>query len=93
MSNIKVVGISYEGISILEEFININSFNVETIAIATHNLDYDHSSAKIKIDIGREEKFGLDGGSPQRSEKLARRWHDEILAALRNGILFKDYTS
>ena len=55
---------------------------METMAIATHYLNYDHSSAKIKIDIGRGERFGLDGGSPQRSEKLAMKWHDEILAAL-----------
>lgn len=82
MSKIKVVGTSFIGIRILEEFINMDSFNTETIAIAKHHLNYDHSSAKIKINIGRGEKFGLDGGSPQRSEKLALRWHDEILESL-----------
>ena len=82
LSKIRMVGTSFLGIKILEKFINMDSFNTETIAIATHHLDYSHSSAKIKIDIGRGERFGLDGGSPQRSEKLAMRCHDEILEAL-----------
>ena len=82
MSKIKIVGVDFSGIKIVNEFIKISNLDYNSIIIATHELYFDFSKAKIKIHTGKNEKFGLDGGSPQRSEKLARKCHDEIFSAL-----------
>ena len=82
MSKIKIVGIDFAGVKIVNEFIKISNLDYDSIIIATHELNFDFSNAKIKIHTGKNEKFGLDGGSPQLSENLARKCHDEIFSAL-----------
>ena len=82
MSKIKIVGIDFAGVKTVNEFMKISNLDYNSIIIATHELYFDFSNAKIKIHTGKNEKFGLDGGSPQLSENLARKCHDEIFSAL-----------
>lgn len=82
MSKIKIVAVDFCSMLILEELLKIISHDVDSILINISKTNFGHSSAKIKIDIGREERFGLDGGSPQRSMLLAEKWHEEIFSAL-----------
>ena len=82
MSKIKIVGIGYDGAEYLEEFMKTTSFSVDTMAIVTNSFDLEKLHAKIKLNIAEGEEYGLDGGSPQRSEKLAFKHYDEIFKAL-----------
>ena len=82
MSKIKVVAVDFRGILILEEFLKMTSPDVDSVVISMHHSEFEHSSAKIKIETGKDELFRLDGGSPQRSARLAEKWRDEIFTAL-----------
>ena len=72
---------------ILEKLLKMTSLEVDSVLIETTDLNFNHSSAKIKIDVGISERLGLDGGSPQRSARLAEKCNDEIFTAL-NGAEF-----
>ena len=82
MSKIKVVATGFRGMLILEELLKMNLHDFDSAVISTYQTDFKHSSAKIKIETGKGEVFGLDGGSPERSRRLAEKWREEILAAL-----------
>ncbi len=82
MSKIKIVAIGYRGMLILEELLKIISIDADSILIETLDLNFEHSSAKIKIDVGKSERLGLDGGSAQRSARLAEKCSHEIFSAL-----------
>ena len=82
MSRIRVIGIDFSGNRMLNEFIKFSNLDYDSITISTFKFELDFSKAKIKVHTGKNEKFGLDGGSPQLSENLARKCHDEIFSAL-----------
>ena len=84
MSKIKIVGIGSDGISVIDKFLKINSFDVDTIAIDISDFDLNRCSAKIKINIAKGEMLGLDGGSPQRSENFAIKHYEELSNLLRD---------
>ncbi|MBR0060948.1 MAG: hypothetical protein IJP68_05655, partial [Selenomonadaceae bacterium] len=62
--------------------LKMNLHDVDSVVISTFQTEFKLSSAKIKIETGKGERFGLDGGSPERSGRLAEKWREEILAAL-----------
>lgn len=82
LAKIKIIGIDFLGNQTLNEFITFSNLDYDSITISTYKFQLDYSNAKIKIPTGENEKFGLDGGSPQRSENLAKKCHDEIFSAL-----------
>ena len=82
MSRIKIIGIDFSGNRMLNEFIKFSNLDYDSITISKFKFELDFSKAKIKIHTGKNENFGLDGGSPQLSENLARKCHDEISYAL-----------
>ena len=82
MSRIRVIGIDFSGNRMLNEFIKFSNLDYDSITISTFKFELDFSKAKIKVHTGKNEKFGLDGGSPQLSENLARKCHDEIFSTL-----------
>lgn len=82
MSKIKIVGIGLDGISVIDKFLEINSFDVDTIAIDISDFDLNRSNAKMKINIAKGEMLRLDGGSPQRSENFAIKHYEEIFSSL-----------
>lgn len=82
MSKIKIVGLDFYGIRVLNEFIKLSNLDYDSVIIDTYDSCFDISNAKIKINIGKDEQFVLDGGSPQRSENLAIKCHDEIFSAI-----------
>ena len=84
MSKIKIVGIGSDGISVIDKFLKINSFDVDTIAIDISDFDLNRCDAKIKINIAKGEMLGLDGGSPQRSENFAIKHYEELSNLLRD---------
>lgn len=83
MSKIKIVGIDFFANQTLNKFIKFSDLDYDSITISMFKFELDLSNAKIKIHTGKNKKFGLDGGSPQLSENLARECHDEIFSALK----------
>ncbi|MBQ9486379.1 MAG: hypothetical protein IJU91_01060 [Selenomonadaceae bacterium] len=82
MSDIKIVGIGWEGNDYLEKFSERTSWDVTAISISSSRFDLEKSSSKIKIDIASDYKYMIDGWSPPHSEKLAIKHYDEIFQAL-----------
>ena len=82
MSKIKIIGMDFSGLRMINEFIRYSNLDFDSIAINTSKSDLDFSNAKIKIRVGKNELFGLDGGSPQRSERMVRECHDENFSTL-----------
>lgn len=82
MSKTKIVGIGREGIEYLEKFSARTSFDVTAISISSYSFELEKCTSEIKIHIAKNETLGLDGESPQRSEKFAFKHYDEIFNAL-----------
>lgn len=82
MSKIKIIGVDFSGNRTLNEFIKFSNFDFDSITISMFKFELELSNAKIKIHTGKDKKFGLDGGSPQLSENLAREYREEIFSAL-----------
>jgi len=82
LAKIKIIGIDFSGVRTLNEFIKFSNFDFDSITISMFKFELELSNAKIKIHTGKNKKFGLDGGSPQLSENLARECHNEIFSAL-----------
>ena len=83
MSKIKVVAVGFRGILILEELLKMNPHDIDSVLIAKYETFFHHSSAKIKIAVGKEETYwSCRVNNPQRVEKFATNHSDEIFSAL-----------
>ncbi len=82
MSKIKIISIDFSGVLTANEFIKFSNLDFDSITISMFKFQLDSSNSKIKIYTGENSKLGLDGGSPQYSEYLARQYHDEIFSSL-----------
>ncbi len=82
MSKIKIIGIDFSGNRTVNEFIKFSNFDFDSITISKFKHELNLSNTKIKIHTGENKKFGLDGGSPELSENLAKEFHDKIFSAL-----------
>lgn len=67
MSDIKIVGIGWEGNHYLEALLKNLSTEIKAISINTCNWILEKCTSQIKINIAKGEEYALDGGSPHHS--------------------------
>ena len=93
MSKIKVVAVGFRGILILEELLKMNPHDIDSVLIAKYETFFHHSSAKIKIAVGKEETYwSCRVNNPQRVEKFATNHSDEnFFGTRRRRIYFGHY--